>query len=64
MQLNRFNYSFVGLLLFHTIILLLIANDFSLSYKEENFFLFKLGLMCQPKNIHKDNPIKSKVYSS
>jgi len=39
MALNRFNYSFIGLLLFHTTILLFIANDFSISYKESlNYF--------------------------
>ena len=34
MRLDKYSYSYIGLLVFHTVVLLFIANDFSISYKE------------------------------
>jgi len=31
---NKYNIGFIGLLLFHALVLLFLINDFSISYKE------------------------------
>ena len=52
MSLNRYNLSFIGLILFHLTVLLFIVNDISISYKEAMiFFQEDKGLLSSIINI-------------
>ena len=45
MTLNRYNLSFIGLALFHIIVLVLIADSFSISYKEAIIYFQDGGIL-------------------
>ncbi|MCI0500996.1 MAG: hypothetical protein L0Y61_04535 [Epsilonproteobacteria bacterium] len=45
MVLNRYNLTFVTLLIFHIFVLIFMANDFSIAYKELEIFKSNIGLM-------------------
>ncbi len=45
MSLNRYNLSFIGLILFHTIVLLFTIDSFSISYKEANIYFNDTNLL-------------------
>jgi len=45
MVLNRYNLTFIALLIFHISVLLFMANDFSIAYKELEIFQSHIGLI-------------------
>ena len=45
MVLNRYNLTFVTLLIFHIFVLIFMANDFSIAYKELEIFKSNIGLI-------------------
>ncbi len=51
MNLNRYNYSFLGVMLFHITVLLLIADNFSISYSEANIYFNQTSFISYVANI-------------